>query len=79
VLRSVVGRALALAGIGVIVGVAAALVLGGVIRNQLFGVKIFDPMTLATVIGVLMASAALASLLPASRAARIDPVSTFRT
>jgi ABC-type antimicrobial peptide transport system permease subunit len=78
VLRSVVGRALTLAGIGVVAGVAAALILGGIIRNQLFGVTVFDPATLATVIVVLLASAALASLLPASRAARIDPVTAFR-
>ena len=67
-----------LAGIGVVAGVAAALILGGIIRNQLFGVTVFDPATLATVIVVLLASAALASLLPASRAARIDPVTAFR-
>ena len=78
VLRSVVGRALTLAGIGVVAGVAAALILGGIIRNQLFGVTVFDPATLVTVIVVLLASAALASLLPASRAARIDPVTAFR-
>ena len=38
VLRSVVGRAVALAGLGVIAGIIAALALGGFIRNQLFGV-----------------------------------------
>jgi predicted permease len=79
VLTAVVGRALALAGLGVIVGVGAALVLGGIIRSQLFGVTIFDPTTLASVIGVLMLSAGLASLLPATRASRIDPVKAFRT
>ena len=75
---AIVPTALALAGIGVIAGVAASLVLGGIIRTQLFGVTIFDPTTLASVIGGLMLSAALASLLPASRAARIDPVTAFR-
>ena len=78
VLRSVVGRALALAGIGVIAGIAASLVLGGILRSQLFGVTVFDPATLATDVIALLASAALASLLPASRAARIDPVTAFR-
>ena len=78
VLRSVVGRALALPGLGVIVGIAAALALGGIIRSQLFGVTIFDPTTLGSVIVVLMLSAALASLLPATRAARIDPMKAFR-
>ncbi len=78
VLRSVVGRALALAGLGVIAGLVVSLAFGGAIRNQLFGVTIFDPTTLGVVVIVLMASAAIASLLPAIRAARIDPVSTFR-
>jgi putative ABC transport system permease protein len=78
VLRSVVGRALALAGAGVIVGVGAAVLLGGFLGNQLFGVTRFDPATLGAVIVVLMASAALASLLPATRAARIDPIRAFR-
>ena len=73
-----VGRALALAGLGVLAGVAASLLLGGIIRNQLFGVTVFDPTTLISVVVVLMASAAVASLLPARRAARIDPVSAFR-
>jgi len=78
VLRSIVGRALGLAGLGVIVGIIAALALGGIIRSQLFGVTIFDPATLGSVIAVLLLSAALASLLPATRAARIDPVRAFR-
>jgi putative ABC transport system permease protein len=78
VLRSVVGRAMALAGIGVIAGLAAALVFGGAIRSQLFGVTIFDPATLGSVVVVLLITAALASLFPAMRAARIDPVKVFR-
>ena len=43
VLRSVVGRAIALAGLGVIVGIIAALASAAIIRSQLFGVTIFDP------------------------------------
>ena len=78
VLRAVVGRALTLTGAGVVIGVAAALALGGVIRSQLFGVQVFDPITLTVVIGVLMLSALLASLLPARRAAAVDPIRAFR-
>jgi predicted permease len=78
VLRSIVARAAALAGLGVIAGLVVALLLGGIIRNQLFGVQVFDPTTLAGVIAVLMLSAMIASLLPATRAARIDPIRAFR-
>ena len=78
VLRGVVGRALVLAGIGVAVGLITALALGRVIRNQLFGVDVFDPVTMVGVIAVLIGSAALASLLPARRAAAVDPVTAFR-
>jgi predicted permease len=78
VLRNIVGHAMMLAGIGVVAGVIAALALGRLIRNQLFGVSVFDPLTIATVIGVLFTSAAVASLLPARRAAAVDPMSAFR-
>ena len=78
VLRGVVGRALTLAGIGVAAGVVAALALGRVIRTQLFGVDVFDPITLVSVIAVLISTAAIASLWPARRAAAVDPVNTFR-
>ena len=78
VLRSVVGRALTLAGIGVVAGVIAALALGRMIRTQLFGVEVFDPITLASVIAVLIGTAAIASLWPARRAAAVDPITAFR-
>ena len=78
VLRAVVGRALALAGLGVIAGLVTSLAFGSVIRNQLFGVTIFDPTTLSVVVFTLLVSAAAASLLPAMRAAKIDPVKAFR-
>ena len=78
VLRGVVGRALTLAGIGVAAGIVTALALGRLIRNQLFGVDVFDPITLASVVAVLIGTAAVASLWPARRAAAIDPVNTFR-
>jgi predicted permease len=78
VLRGVVGRALVLAGIGVAVGLLTALALGRVIQNQLFGVDLFDPLTIIGVVAVLIGSAALASVFPARRAAAVDPVTAFR-
>jgi putative ABC transport system permease protein len=78
VLRTIVGHALVLAGIGVVLGTAAAFALGRVIQNQLFGVGVFDPLTIVAVMVVLFGSAAMASLLPARRAAAVDPASAFR-
>jgi putative ABC transport system permease protein len=78
VLRAIVGRAMALAGLGVVFGIAAALALGRVIQNQLFGVGLFDPLTLTAVTVVLFASAGMASFLPARRAASVDPARAFR-
>ena len=78
VLRSVVGRALMLAGGGIIIGLVAALFLGRIIRSQLFGVTLYDPLTIAAVVLVLALSALVASLVPARRAATVDPVAAFR-
>jgi putative ABC transport system permease protein len=78
VMRMIMGRALALAAGGLIAGVAAALALGRIIQGQLFGVTLFDPVTLTAVVLVLGASAAAASFLPAWRAARLDPGTALR-
>ena len=74
----ILGRAMILAGIGVGVGVLAALGLGRVLRSQLFGVSVVDPVTLGAVVLLLGASAVLASWLPARRAAGVDPVRVLR-
>ena len=79
VLRMIVGRALLLAAIGAILGVAAAQALGRVIQKQLFGVTLLDPLTIAAVIVVLGLSAVAASILPARRAAGVDPASVLRS
>ena len=78
VVRMIVGRALGLSAAGILLGLAAALVLGRFIQAQLFGVTTFDPVTLGTVALVLGASAALASFLPARRATKFDPAGAMR-
>jgi hypothetical protein len=62
-----------LGGAGLLAGLAGALLVGGVIRSQLYNVQLFDPITLAGVVLVRGASALLASFLPARRAAATDP------
>ena len=76
--RMVVGQGLFLTLSGAMVGVAAALALSRVIGSLLFGVSAADPLTFAGVLLLLLVVAALASYVPARRAARIDPLVAMR-
>ncbi len=64
--------------IGVAIGLAGAFGLTRLIATQLFSVKATDPATFATVTGVLVAVAITATLVPALRATRIDPLTALR-
>jgi predicted permease len=74
----IVGRAMVLAALGAGLGIAAAIVFGRVLQSQLYGVDPIDPLTLASVVVVLGASAAVASWLPARRGASLDPATALR-
>jgi putative ABC transport system permease protein len=63
---------------GIVIGTAAALVLTRSIATLLYQVQPADPLTFAAVVGLLLAAAALACLLPARRAARLDPAEALR-
>ena len=63
---------------GVLIGVVGALALSGLIRNLLFGVSPTDALTFVGVSVLLMATAALASLVPARRATKADPMLALR-
>jgi len=69
---------LALSGVGVVVGLVVAAALGRLMSSLLFGIEPTDPAAYAAAIGVIIAAAALASYLPARRAATIDPMETLR-
>jgi putative ABC transport system permease protein len=66
-------EALAPVGIGLAIGLFGALGAGRVLQDQLFGVTARDPLALACVIVSMMLIAVVAALIPARRAARIDP------
>jgi predicted permease len=66
------------AAIGLLLGAAAALAAGRLMQSLLVGVSGGDPLTLGVVAAALLATAACAALVPARRAARIDPVSALR-
>jgi len=76
--RMVVRQGLTLATIGVAIGLAAALALSRLISSLLYGITPYDPATLASVTLGLLVVSAVASWLPAMRAARIDPIEALR-
>ena len=77
--RMVAGEASRLAGVGVVLGVGAALVLTRVMVSLVFGVQTYDPAVFAGVALLLSVIALLAALIPAHRASRIDPIAALRT
>ena len=78
VLRMVVGQGTLLAAIGILSGLAAALAATRVLSSLLFAVKATDPLVFLGVSMLFGVIAALASYLPARRAARVDPVVVLR-
>ena len=78
VLRLVVRQGLALAIAGVGLGLLGALLLTRVLRSLLFEVNPLDPTTFGAVAVLLLGVSLMASILPAQRAARIDPNSAIR-
>jgi predicted permease len=65
-------------GLGLGLGLAGALLLGGVLEQHLYGVGAAEPSVLVAVSGLLAAVALLASVVPAFRAASIHPVQAIR-
>ena len=78
VLYSVMAHGLTLALIGLAAGVAAALMLTRLMKALLFEVSPNDPATLAGVAALITVVAAAASLVPAVRAIRVDPIVALR-
>jgi ABC-type antimicrobial peptide transport system permease subunit len=67
-----------LAMIGVVVAVPCAILLGRALRSQLFGVSAADPLTLAGVVLLMGVVGLAAALLPARRAANVEPMEALR-
>jgi predicted permease len=76
--RMVLRQGMILAGIGVVIGLAAAVGLTRVMSALLYGVEATDPLTLGVVAALLVAVAFGASYLPALRASRTDPQVALR-
>jgi ABC-type antimicrobial peptide transport system permease subunit len=74
----IVVQALRLGALGLVIGIAAALATTRLLRSLLIGVAPSDPLSLVLVSVVLLGVVALASYLPAHRAARVSPVEALR-
>jgi putative ABC transport system permease protein len=79
VLKLVLRDGLQVVGIGLMVGVLAALGVAGLLQSALYGVTTHDPIAICTGVVVLTLVAFVACLLPALRAARIDPTTVLRS
>jgi putative ABC transport system permease protein len=78
VLTLVLTGALPAALAGVAAGLAGSVAMRKAIELRLFGVKALDPSTLAAVVAAALALTVIASLIPALRASRVDPVQSLR-
>jgi ABC-type antimicrobial peptide transport system permease subunit len=75
----VLGRGLGMAALGIGLGLAGALALTRLLVSQLFGVSPTDPAVLAAAVATLAAVSAVACLIPALRATRVDPAIALRS
>jgi putative ABC transport system permease protein len=78
ILALVLKQGMTLTGLGVLLGLAGAALASQGLVTLLFGVTRLDPITYLGVIALLLAVAGIACLVPASRAARVDPAITLR-
>jgi ABC-type antimicrobial peptide transport system permease subunit len=78
ILRLILGRGGKLAGLGVVVGLAAALGLTRLMTSMLYGVGAIDPLTFTGVAILLTLVALAACYIPARRATRVNPVVALR-
>jgi ABC-type antimicrobial peptide transport system permease subunit len=82
ILRMVLRQGVIQLALGLIIGIAIAQILAAVagagIQNILFGVSARDPLTYAAVIALITVVSLIATLIPAQRATRVDPMIALR-
>jgi predicted permease len=78
ILGQVLRESLLLVALGAACGLAIAAGLSRLVASRLYGLSAFDPLTYAGVTGLLVLVAVVASLLPARRAAQVDPMTALR-
>jgi putative ABC transport system permease protein len=78
VVGMVIGHGLKISLAGIVIGLAAALMLSRVMTSLLYEVEPTDPQTLLAVAGLLVVTSCVASWVPAAKAARVDPLVALR-
>jgi len=78
VLKMILGQGMAVIGVGLVVGLAAAFALTRLLRSLLFGVGENDPLTFVAITVVLVLVALIACYIPARRATKVDPLMALR-
>ena len=79
VIMMMLRSAMAPVGLGLLIGILAALAGGNLVASLLYGVKSYDPLILFVAVLVLLLSTIPAAIVPARRAASIDPIQALRT
>ncbi len=75
---SVVSRAALLGASGTAAGVLGAVAVGLYLESRLYGISAVEPLTLAMVLSLVLATVGLAAYVPARRAARVNPTMLLR-
>ncbi len=79
IVRLVLSQALGMAAVGVALGLLLATAAVRVLSGFLYGIGPYDPVTLVSAVALLLTVALAAAVIPARRAARVDPISVIRS
>ena len=79
IMRLVLSQALGMAAVGVALGLLLATAAVRVLSGFLYGIGPYDPVTLVSAVSLLLAVALAAAVIPARRAARVDPITVIRS
>ena len=78
IIRQFLVQGLRVAGLACVCGLALSVAFTRLLAGMLFGVSPSDPFVLSGVVGIVLAVAALAALVPATRAAMVEPMQVLR-
>lgn len=78
IIRRFLGQGLRVAGVACVCGLALSIAFTRALSGMLYGVSPSDPLTLSGVIAIALVVAALAAVVPATRAALVEPMRTLR-